>query len=629
MTDNSSSPYISQDSDIGRASSRFYEDRCDVKQIRTRSGLFLTVGVVADGIGGESAGERAAEATVKGVMDYFANSVDTDILKMLKDALQKVNRDVYHEAMSDSRKRDMGSTAAVAVVHQNRLYIANIGDSRIYLVNEKNKSIRQLTVDHTWAWEVVKAKKLKPEEAAHHPKRDELVRSIAYEESVDVDLGIYWNGERTSDAEALANQGYQLQPGDRIVLCSDGLTKTRRDGKGHFVETEEITRIVLESPQDQVAKRLVKQALDRNVNDNVSVVVIEMPGAHRKTNMRKPALIGAGILVALAITAALVVPRFTSTRAQAQPTPKVVVPPSQVYVMSLEGPDVLLTRVDGSQRDSRGDEEILESLIDFVPGTRISTGSQDGFIRLIFPGQASLYLAPDSEIVFGDNNASESTLRLTRGRLLVVLPEGYPEGKRFVILTPDDARMWVKGSIMGVRYDPSIGAVDMDCLQDQCWFVKPPEAEQDMAEGWSVRWIDGVFQVVEGTRNELWQFVRGIVLEPTPAPSDTPLPTATRTPRGYVAPTATSTPDLKQTPMITIISTTQAITQETPTDETPTEETPTDETPTEETPTDETPTEETVPPTTQCNDGNDNDQDGYVDLQDSNCKNIKDDDESQ
>ena len=95
-----------------------------------------------------------------------------------------------------------------------------MGDSRIYLL--RDNKITQLTVDHTWERDVVQAHKLSASEAARHPRRDELVRSIGYEATVKVDLGIYLQGSAISEDEALRNQGMLLQPGDRIVFVPMG-----------------------------------------------------------------------------------------------------------------------------------------------------------------------------------------------------------------------------------------------------------------------------------------------------------------------------------------------------------------------------------------------------------------------
>ena len=133
----------------------------------------------------------------------------------------------------------MGSTAAVAVIVEERLYVANVGDSRVYLVRG-GKAI-PLTLDHTWEHETLRSGMLTPEEIARHPRKDEIVRSIGYDADIDVDLGVWIRGGQESESEAISAQGMQLQPGDRVIICSDGLIKTRHDHpSAHYIEDREL-----------------------------------------------------------------------------------------------------------------------------------------------------------------------------------------------------------------------------------------------------------------------------------------------------------------------------------------------------------------------------------------------------
>ena len=116
-------------------------------------------------------------------------------------------------------------------------------------------------------------------EASKHPRRDQIVRSIGYEPNVNVDLGLWLQGGEESAAEARAAQGLPLKPGDMVLVCSDGLIKTRRDQRfAHYVEASEFTALVRGAIPGWAADRLIKTALKRQVDDNVSAAVLEMPG---------------------------------------------------------------------------------------------------------------------------------------------------------------------------------------------------------------------------------------------------------------------------------------------------------------------------------------------------------------
>src|SRR6185436_5062896 len=220
--------------DIGSSTKRrILEDACQSQAIRTAGGLELHLAVVADGIGGENAGERAARLTIETVFEHCQQSAGSNIPQMLREGIERANAAVYAEGRGERHKRDMGSTVTVVAIHKGRLYLAHAGDSRAYLV--RGQKAMQLTQDHTWAYEVVRAGKLKPADAAKNPRAGGLVRSIGYEPQIQVDLGIRLRGDE-SDQEALGNQGLVLKPGDNVVVCSDGLVKSKANGHGHYVE---------------------------------------------------------------------------------------------------------------------------------------------------------------------------------------------------------------------------------------------------------------------------------------------------------------------------------------------------------------------------------------------------------
>ena len=192
-----SSVTLGSDINIGALQRRkLLEDRLKCGEVFLSNGENIFLGVVADGIGGENAGERAAELTVEGIFKVLPTIPVADIPSMLKTTIEKVNATVYEEARSSEHgfKRNMGSTVVVAAIYKDHLFIANAGDSRIYLV--RGKQIQQITVDHTWAYEVVRAGKLKPEEAERNPHRDEIVRSMGYEAAINVDIGLHLRGGR-------------------------------------------------------------------------------------------------------------------------------------------------------------------------------------------------------------------------------------------------------------------------------------------------------------------------------------------------------------------------------------------------------------------------------------------------
>ncbi|MFX0145164.1 MAG: PP2C family protein-serine/threonine phosphatase, partial [Candidatus Hodarchaeota archaeon] len=298
------------------------EDRCQAETFTTGAGLEMTLGVVADGIGGENAGERAAEVTVSAIIDHCQRSTNQDVPQMLEEALKTANERVFADARRSLRKRNMGSTAAVAAIVEDRLYVANVGDSRVYLV--RGGKALPLTVDHTWEHETLRSGKLTPEEITRHPRKDEIVRSIGYDADIDVDLGIWLKGGQESESEAVSAQGMQLEPGDRVIICSDGLTKTRHNlSSAHYIEDRELVSLTKGRSAEVAVEQLVKRALEREADDNVSVVILRIPGGVEVPRALLPVIGVASIAILLISIGVWLLPKLQMTDIDKETSPTI------------------------------------------------------------------------------------------------------------------------------------------------------------------------------------------------------------------------------------------------------------------------------------------------------------------
>lgn len=209
-------------------------------------GLFA----VADGVGGHQAGEVASQTSVEQLEKAFT----TRTTQGLVDAIHEANRAVWDLAQQHAEKRGMGTTlTALALVEddgQEQLALANVGDSRGYLLQRGD--LLQVTEDHSLVEELVREGQLTHEEAQVHPQRSIITRALGMEPEIDVDA-------------------WTLTPyaGDRIMLCSDGLTNE--------VPADRIAAILrqLSDPQE-AARELVRQARANGGNDNITVVVIDI-----------------------------------------------------------------------------------------------------------------------------------------------------------------------------------------------------------------------------------------------------------------------------------------------------------------------------------------------------------------
>jgi len=205
--------------------------------------------IVADGMGGYQAGEvasRLAAETVK--RDYYADPSD-DPTARLRNAIQSANDAVYHSARSDRAHAGMGTTIVATALIGRKAYIASVGDSRAYLVH-KNE-ISQITQDHSFVGEQIRAGLLTKEQARLHPQRNVITRALGSQATVQVDT---FEGE--------------LAEGDVLVLCTDGLT-------GHVTE-ERIRDTVIQLPPQPAVRQLIEMAKDDGGTDNISAVVLRL-----------------------------------------------------------------------------------------------------------------------------------------------------------------------------------------------------------------------------------------------------------------------------------------------------------------------------------------------------------------
>jgi serine/threonine protein phosphatase PrpC len=227
----------------------------DVGRVRTvNQDCFLVkdgLWAVADGMGGHAAGDVAARVAVETLRDAYSRGAGGDALV---EAIRQANEAVWQRARSDSALRGMGTTltalAAADGDGADSLVVANVGDSRAYLFERGELS--QLTADHSLVEEMVRAGELSPHEAAGHPQRHIVTRALGIEPDIEVDTWII-----------------TPHPGDRFVVCSDGLSNE--------VAARDMVQVLREEPDAQAAAdRLVEMAKAHGGTDNITVIVLDV-----------------------------------------------------------------------------------------------------------------------------------------------------------------------------------------------------------------------------------------------------------------------------------------------------------------------------------------------------------------
>ena len=207
--------------------------------------------IVCDGMGGASAGDIASKTAVEIMSQYILNSYNSslssdDIIRLVDNAIESANLEVFTLSKKDEQLSGMGTTAVIAIARNTEAIVCNIGDSRAYLIND---DLIQITRDHSVVQSLVEIGKLSPEEARVHPEKNVITRALGVEENV------------LSDSYCI-----DISENDKLLLCTDGLS--------NYVEPDSILRIVNDNAFDKVPDLLIEKANHGGGRDNITAVVI-------------------------------------------------------------------------------------------------------------------------------------------------------------------------------------------------------------------------------------------------------------------------------------------------------------------------------------------------------------------
>lgn len=205
--------------------------------------------IVADGMGGHNAGDYASRYTVDTIVDTIKNLEEKNPEQIIKLAVSRANHMLLQKSNEDINLQGMGTTVVVLSILENRLLIANVGDSRLYIVNRQK--IKQITRDHSYVQEMVRIGEMDEITAREHPDKNIITRAIGVTNEVLID---FFEEE--------------IEGGDIILMCSDGLT--------NMILDEDIKSII-NGQRDvvEMAEKLVETANKNGGKDNITVVIIE------------------------------------------------------------------------------------------------------------------------------------------------------------------------------------------------------------------------------------------------------------------------------------------------------------------------------------------------------------------
>ncbi len=277
------------------------EDALSVTAYRLEDeGTPALLAVVADGVGGHRAGEIASQMAVEIVTKRVGESSGREPVAALRAAIVEAGQAVSSAAETYPERLGMASTIAVAWIIGRKLFTAYAGDSRIYL--RRHGRLQQTTVDHSWVQEAIEHRIITPAEAHNHPHAHILRRYLGGNLEPQPDFRLRLSpGE--SERRSLDNQGVALAAGDRVLLCSDGLTD--------LVSDQEIDEALQRGTLEEAASSLVVLARARGGHDNITTVLIGVPteaAASRPRRLRRIVVLGCAVaalmlIVLLAIAA--------------------------------------------------------------------------------------------------------------------------------------------------------------------------------------------------------------------------------------------------------------------------------------------------------------------------------------
>ena len=241
---------VAQLTDVGRKREHNEDNMAYVipkdPQVLTNKGALF---IVADGMGGHAAGEVASEIAVDTVSNVYYQDDSDDVAVSLLHAIRRANASIHQRAAENMLRSGMGTTCVAAVLRGNMAYIANVGDSRAYFL--RGSQVKQISRDHSWVAEQVRAGLLTEDQARTHAQRNVITRCLGTQAEVDIDVF-----------------QEELKEGDSLVLCSDGLSG--------LVSDEELHRIVDQFVPQESVYHLVERANENGGPDNITAIVVRV-----------------------------------------------------------------------------------------------------------------------------------------------------------------------------------------------------------------------------------------------------------------------------------------------------------------------------------------------------------------
>lgn len=536
--------------DIGRSRTRgTLEDRLRVRNVQTAGGLHLLLAVVSDGGRSQQHGHLAAELVINELFNRIEQAdtaVPHQIPDMLQQILSQTNRTLFAVARQHRAPLVMQSSVALVAIHEKRLFMAHVGNGRIYLLRNRKLHLLNRPISPTAI--ATNGQSSNGRNATQHSS------AIGLTPELQIDLGLYLNRSDNA-AAARQNQGLPLQANDRLLICSDGLVALQTAAR----QRRRLRRLLSEHAPAEAAKRLVQDALNRNVTDNVTAVILQAPGTqlHIPLPRQRPFQIAsaafgtvfliilllimssrpqpAGVLVApgtatqiAQIINGLTATAVTNTNQQATlPTPlPLLIAPEAVPE---PGFAVIFAAGEGAQFRPSGSPDWQPAragdLVRIGPDAAIRSGSDR--MGVVLSDGAELYLAPEAELALPGvhqtaDSDSETQVFLAYGRLLIHYKNADPHNFALKVPNGNMALLPTSNNVAGLIYNDATAVLEMDCFTGSCLLRNNQNRQLRLTAGQYGSVENDALSTFSAARQTLYcDLAPTLVACPTPTPAPT------------------------------------------------------------------------------------------------------------
>jgi protein phosphatase len=211
---------------------------------------------VADGLGGHRGGETASKMLIEELSEFLSmfnasdHSSENKLEYVLKEQIKTINKHILERGKKDESLAGMGSTLTFCVITSGKqVHVFHVGDSRLYRISQK--AMERMTRDHSYVEELIESGEITRSEAEHHPNKNLLTRAVGTDASLEVDYTVF-----------------ELNKGDAVLICSDGLT--------NYVPEDDIRQIITDNTCSQGAQKLIQTANDNGGGDNITAIVFKL-----------------------------------------------------------------------------------------------------------------------------------------------------------------------------------------------------------------------------------------------------------------------------------------------------------------------------------------------------------------